>query len=102
MALNLFYLGRCIYWFVCVYSDNSFAMLCERYGQDSVSDFGNSVGCNLHPLFFVGLSSITVYIFVHLFSAFELMRAWYAGGTPRLVNAESANNMRFSPLVWSE
>lgn len=51
MALNLFYLGRCIYWFVCVYSDNSFAMLCERYGQDSVSDFGNSVGCNLHPLF---------------------------------------------------
>lgn len=43
-----------------------------------------------------------LYIFVHLFSAFELMRAWYAGGTPRLVNAESANNMRFSPLVWSE
>lgn len=65
MALNLFYLGRCIYWFVYVYSDNSFAMLCERYGQDSVSDFGNSVGCNLHPL---GLSSITVYFCPLIFS----------------------------------
>ena len=52
------------------------------------------------------LSFLLVYrqlLSIFLSTYFQLMRAWYAGGTPRLVNAESANNMRFSPsLVWSE